>query len=122
MLTAGERPGPVRVPAPAGALSDSDRQRIREALARWDSRCGHLPEGPQDPAIVLALAVDWLRAEVKLIDRYLDAAHTGWGQQALAEAAQTLYRLAAALAARIREESSRALPSHAQARGRAPPR
>jgi len=82
-------------------VTKSDKQRVLEALARYEARFDQAMNQGK-PADVFAAAVDWLRAECKLINRYLDDEDDGWGDNYLCEAAMIIGGFAVKVAEEIR--------------------
>lgn len=53
-------------------MTKSDRQRIREALKRYEDRCKEADGAKDNGETMLAAAVDWMRAQAKLTARYFE--------------------------------------------------
>jgi hypothetical protein len=84
-------------------VTRSDKKRILRALARHEARFREAQDAEPIGA-GLAAAVDWLRAECKLIDACLDDDATGWSGEYMVEAATLVGQVAARAAGEIRAD------------------
>jgi hypothetical protein len=90
-------------------MTKSDRQRLLEALSRHEARYYETREatdaGPFDG---LLAAVDWIRAEYRLVERFLDSEdENGWLDTVysyISKAENSVARNAMTLADEIRKE------------------
>lgn len=82
-------------------IAKTDRKRIDTAIRRHVDRFKDAEQnGTTDQ--VLAAALDWLRAEVKIIDRCFDG--DDWGETYRADAARCIHGLAVKAAEDIMKE------------------
>ena len=87
-------------------MTKSDRNRIEDALTRWEDRY-RATRGSGTCAEGFAAAVDWFRAEVKLAHTMLDPDREEWADHYVCDLTVIIAGAATELRDEIREEAKK---------------